>query len=249
MPENDTEQKLAFLYKIIDDNQATIRFLDTKAAFGIALLGAMISKVLDRDQLVAFEGHGVLILSIFIAFVLLTVLSTAIGFRTVFPTINPAENVSFPDNLEPKFFIFSFFPNSRWKVFSSKKRFVKLKTTHADYCAAINSATAEKLESILAAEALKLSFIRQLKTDRLVALARTLIPTVSLFIILTLISAKYGSTPVSTLPTIQGAQAVYNVNTNPKDCKSPDTVTPQAKSKRSDKGSPKYSPKSGKSEN
>src|SRR5579871_3581693 len=102
MSENDMEQKLSFLYKIIDDNQATIRFLDTKAAFGIALLGAMISKVLDRDQLAVFQSHGVLILSIFIIFVLLTILSAIIGFRTVFPTINPAENVTFPDDLEPK---------------------------------------------------------------------------------------------------------------------------------------------------
>ena len=239
MSENDMDQKLAFLYKIIDDNQATIRFLDTKAAFGIALLGAMIGKVLDRDELVAFESHGGLILLIFVAFALLTLLSAAIGFRTVFPTINPAENVTFPDNLEPKFFIFSFFPNSPWKVFSSKKRFVKLKTTHSEYCTAMRSATTEELESILAAEALKLSFIRQIKTDRLTALAKALIPTVSLFIVLALISAKFAPTPAGTVPTIQGAQAVYNVNPNSKGCPSPNTVAPLTRHKRPNKASPK----------
>jgi hypothetical protein len=37
-PELDTDQQLGFLYKALDDNQSLIRFLDAKAAFGVALL-------------------------------------------------------------------------------------------------------------------------------------------------------------------------------------------------------------------
>ena len=52
MAESERTQALTFLYKIIDDNQDTIRFLDTKAAFGIAILGAIASKLLDPAKLV-----------------------------------------------------------------------------------------------------------------------------------------------------------------------------------------------------
>ena len=62
MLEGDRTHILAFLYKAIDDNQATIRFLDTKAGFGIAILGAIVGKVLlDRSQLTAFTSHGPLV--------------------------------------------------------------------------------------------------------------------------------------------------------------------------------------------
>ena len=190
MAENDTAQKLAFLYKIIDDNQATIRFLDTKAAFGIALLGAIIGKVLDRDQLVAFGSHGVVILLLSIAFALLIIISATLGFKTVFPTVNPAQNVSFPDNFEPKFFIAKLNPKRIWRHFSASKKFAMLETTHTQYCDALGRATPENLIAITAAEALKLSFIRQLKTDRLSAFSNTLIFTVILFMILTLAAPK-----------------------------------------------------------
>ena len=178
MAGEDRTYALTFLYKIIDDNQATIRFLDTKAAFGIAILGAVVGKVLDKDQLVACESHGLIVMVISVIFAMLVVTSAILGYKTVFPTINPAQNVSFPDNLEPKFFISELSRRSVLRLFSSGKKFAMLKATHADYCAAVKEATAEKIESIAAAEVLKLSFIRQIKMDRLVAFSTAIIFTV-----------------------------------------------------------------------
>jgi hypothetical protein len=240
MAENDTDKKLAFLYKIIDDNQATIRFLDTKAAFGIALLGAIIGKVLDREQLTAFGNHGVLILLAAIVFGCLIIISAALGFRTVFPTVNPAKNVSFPDNLEPKFFIAKFNPNRFFRYFSSSEKFAMLETKHVDYCNALEKANMEDLVKIAAAEVLKLSFIRQLKTDRLSAFSKVLIATVIGFIFLTLTVPKLESQGTRNGTDNQGVQSTYYTITE-------QSATPKdnqpGKSKALPKGFPKNSPK------
>jgi len=217
MPAEDRSQTLTFLYKIIDDNQAIIRFLDTKAAFGIAVLGAMVGKVLDRDQLIACGSHGLVVTILSVLFALLVIFAAVLGYKTVFPTINPAQNVSsFPDNLEPKFFISSFSHKSILRLFSSRKRFSMLQTTHADYCAALKQAAPGDLESIGAAEVLKLSFIRQLKTDRLEWFAKTMIATVAFFVIVMFTAPK--TVPTKQVepahdcqtPAIQGHRDIYN---------------------------------------
>src|SRR5947207_15670256 len=94
-------ERLTFLFKIIDDNQATIRFLDTKAGFGIAILGAIVGKVLlDRSQLTAFTSHGPLVSILSTLFALTALLSAICGFRTVFPTVFLAQNVSYLHHLD-----------------------------------------------------------------------------------------------------------------------------------------------------
>src|SRR5579862_3265436 len=114
MAGEDGSYRLSFLYKIIDDNQDTIRYLDTKAGFGIAILGAILGKfLLDEAQLHAIGSHSPSIVGLFILLGALMVASATLGFKTVFPMINPAENVLFPDDLEPKFFI-SKLGTSRW---------------------------------------------------------------------------------------------------------------------------------------
>lgn len=193
MSENERTQALTFLYKIIDDNQATIRFLDTKAAFGIAILGAIVSKLLDTDQISACRSHGIVALVAATVLFVLVTLSAFLGFRTIFQVINPAANVSFPDNLEPKFFIFEFRRRGILRLFSSSKRFSTLKTTYAEYSTALDRATARELEAVTVAEVLKLSFIRQLKTDRLQWFTRTMIATVILFVAVMIIAPKVSS--------------------------------------------------------
>jgi hypothetical protein len=244
MSENDTAQKLAFLYKIIDDNQATIRFLDTKAAFGIAVLGAMVGKALDPDQLAGFATHGIWNLLAAIVFALLTAIAAALGFRTVFPTVNPAQNVSFPDDLEPKFFIAKLNPRSFWRYLSSNKKFAMLETKHSAYLGAVNQSTPEKLLSVAAAEVLKLSFIRQLKTDRLTAFSRALICAVIMFIILTFSAQK--STPDAAIreSSTSGVQSINYTLTCPENGGNGATKPAIPKKPAQLRGSPKKSPTS-----
>jgi hypothetical protein len=183
MAESEQTQALTFLYKVIDDNQDTIRFLDTKAAFGIAILGAIASKLLEQDQISACRSHGPVAMTASAALVVLLILSAFLGFRTIFPVIDPAANVSFPDDLKPKFFISEFGRRRILRLFSSSNKFSTLKITHTEYLASIEGATTKEFVAVATAEVLKLSFIRQLKTDRLQWFAKATIITIILFII------------------------------------------------------------------
>lgn len=106
-----------------------------------------------------------------------------LAFRVLFPTIDPYKNVRVPRDLTPRFFLTELDDKSWLRFLFSSDHFSTLKQTHADYVSAIQRANSADLLSVLAAEVLKLSFIRQLKTDRLMAFARTLIVTAVLFII------------------------------------------------------------------
>jgi len=130
---------------------------------------------------------------------------------------NPGQNASIPDDLEPKFYIFRLSPRRLWRLFSSDKKFAMLETTHSGYCEVLKQVAAENIESVAAAEVLKLSFIRQLKMDRLGAFATVMIPTVILFIIVGLAAPKANTekslqTARESSPTVTvlGPRDVYN---------------------------------------
>jgi len=173
-----------FLYKALDDAQGTIRSLDAKAGVGIVVLGAMLGRVLERDQVVAIVARGWISWIVVSIFALLATFAAILAFRTVFPMINPAANVSFPDNLNPPFFVSHFSESRIWRLFSSSPRFSKLAETHESYTSALLSASEERIEQIMAAEVLKVSFIRQIKTDRLAGFAKVLTTAVLVFILL-----------------------------------------------------------------
>lgn len=192
----DRAHALAFLYKIIDDNQSTIRFLDTKAAFGIAIIGAMAGKFLDQDQFRAVWRAGAATRGAAGIFVFFTIVGAVLAFKTVFPMVNPARNVTFPDDLHPQFFV-SKFKNPKWfRLFSSSPRYAILEETFSKYSDAVAVATPEAVEKILCAEVLKLSFIRQMKTDRLAAFAWVLILTILSFVSLTYMTPHPSSAPL-----------------------------------------------------
>jgi len=186
----ERSQSLEFLYKAVEDIQGTIRFLDTKAAFGIAILGAVVAQLLDSHLLTEYRSHGVVLCVLVPLLTAAIALSAVAGFLTVFPLINPSEHVWFPDNLEPRFFIAELTPRSFWRLFSGRSRFCRLRMTHPEYCAALERADSRHFESVMAAEVLKLSFIRQLKTDRLQWFAKCLIITVILFLCIALLGPK-----------------------------------------------------------
>ncbi|SRR5260370_23950256 len=220
MPERDETEKgtdqhdaarAAFLYKIIDDNQGTIRSTDTKAAVGIAVLSAMAGKVLQQYPLLQPISDQPWAVILFLClFSLFCVISAALAFRVVFPTINPYKNVRVPKDLNPCFFIAELEDESWLRLFSSSDRYCTLKETHAHYDAAVHSATIGDLISILSAEVLKLSFIRQIKLDRLIAFARVLVVTVAIFLVFIVLSSP-------PLPSSQsGQRAPSNTSTTVK---------------------------------
>lgn len=184
-----TSYKSNFLYKIIDDNQSTIRFTDSKAAFGIAVLSAMLGKVLAQYPSLRPLSHQPLEVIVFLGlFSLFGLIAATLAFRVLFPTINPYKNVQVPPTLSPRFFITELSDKSLLRLFSSSDRYATLSETHAQYKSAVLDASAEDLISVLCSEALKLSFIRQLKTDRLIWLAGSLTAAVITFLLFTFAS-------------------------------------------------------------
>src|SRR5215472_16436093 len=88
MPEDVQKTRLDFLYKALDDTQSTLKVIDTKAAFAIALLGALCAKAMEKDTLsVLHQGTmGRCVFSLFCASVIITGI---LAFKTVFPMIDP----------------------------------------------------------------------------------------------------------------------------------------------------------------
>lgn len=173
-----------FLYKALDDAQGTIRALDTKAGVGIVVLGAMLGRVLEHDQLVAIQTGGWISAITASLFGILALLAALLAFRTIFPMIDPAQNVSLSEEVRPKFFVSKLHPIRVWRLFSSSSRFSRLVETHASYCETLQNTSDEDIERSIAAEVLKVSFIRQLKTDRLSGFAKILVALVLAFIAL-----------------------------------------------------------------
>jgi hypothetical protein len=97
-PNSESTNRLNFLYRVVEDTQGTIRFLDAKAVFCVTLLSGMAAVALQRPH----EGttHYRPLLS---CFLVVTVISLAICMRVIFPTIKPSG--SFAAAVEPKFYI------------------------------------------------------------------------------------------------------------------------------------------------
>ncbi len=134
-------------------------------------------------------------------FAAFAILAGLLAFKTVFPMVNPAINVSFPGNLRPAFFIARLKPSRIWRLFSSSPRFATLEETHASYVTSLANATEADIEHIVAAEVLKVSFIRQMKTDRLTGFAKALTVAVLLFVLL-LLGVPRKEHPDRTLPKL-----------------------------------------------
>jgi hypothetical protein len=194
--ENSRAYAREFLFKSIEDAQGTIRSLDAKAGLGVVVLGAMLSEVVDRDELVAVKGAGLISIIAFAAFAGLAIVAAALALKALFPMVNPAQNVSFDEKLRPPFFVGKLKTSHLLRLFSSRKKFATLAETHSDYCAAVRDASSEDFEKVLAAEVLKLSFIRQLKNDRVVALGKVLTLTLVAFVVLVFVTPKPPRSPV-----------------------------------------------------
>src|SRR5947209_821998 len=103
----------------------------------------MLGRVLEREQLAAIRFGGWIPWTTASIFVLLATVAAILAFKTVFPMVNPATNVSFPDDLRPAFFVAHLRPSRIWRFFSSSPKFVKLAETHESYVSALQNASTE----------------------------------------------------------------------------------------------------------
>jgi hypothetical protein len=171
---------LHFLYKVIEDTQATIRFLDTKAAFCVTLVSGMAAVALQRPHAPSTGYHA--LLSAFLAVAVLTLL---VCLRVIFPTIRPSG--SFGKPADPKFYV-GHNKAHHWILHTVATPVDDvLAETHDTYMAALTSATGENLKASLCDTVLMTALIRQVKSDRLHAALFCLMTAVILFAAVVLI--------------------------------------------------------------
>src|SRR5277367_1356523 len=97
--QSDFNSKLWFLYNVVADVQGTIRFLDTKAAFCVTLLTAMMAAAFQfsRNHQRFPEAH----LYFLGIFAVLALLCLSICVRVIFPTVHLQGSLSVAGPAEP----------------------------------------------------------------------------------------------------------------------------------------------------
>ena len=183
MPETDHKpdftSRLLFLYNVVADAQGTIRFLDTKAAFCVTLLTAMMAGAFQLT--ITHPRHPQVHLMFLSAYGILTLICVSICVRVIFPTIHHQGSFSVTGGAEPAFF---FVPrvdrNIRWSSLSNRPP-AGLEHRHAAYTASVMAATDAELVHSMCDEVVTISSLRQVKSDRLHLAVQVLSLTVIAF--------------------------------------------------------------------
>ena len=173
--EGELGSRLTFLYKVVEDTQNTIRFLDTKAAFCVPLLSAMVAGALQHPATPTRHHHD-----LFVAFMVGVTLTLLVCMRVIFPTIQPSTNLL--GSRGPHFYI-GHNKAHHWLLHTLRDHVGNvLSKNHKTYLADLEQATDQDLLSSMCDEVLMVALIRQVKSDRLHTALFCLTGTVFLFL-------------------------------------------------------------------
>lgn len=171
---HDLSSRLEFLLRIIEDTQATVRFLDTKAAFCVTLLSGMAAVALQHHG-----EHPFIHYILFAVFMAAEVGSILVCLRVIFPTIRP--HISDTPPAKPRFYV-GHNKAHHWVLHTIANPSDNiLSESKATYLHSLERATDEHLLSSLCETVLTLAYIRQIKSDRLHAAMFCLIVSVFVF--------------------------------------------------------------------
>src|SRR6266403_1415594 len=202
----DFDKQLEFLYKAHEDNQNLIRFLDAKAAFAVAILAAMVNKVLSGVGLYfpwGAQPHWRQILVL--GFGLTALIASTLVVLILFPITNPALNVRLIAATNgPTFFLTQLNPRRWLRIFSRSPNYSRLAQEHSDYLNQVTAVSNAVLLQSLSGEVLKVSYIRQIKTDRLRAVTIVLASCAICFVLLMGTDAILPQPNKPTLVQVQG---------------------------------------------
>jgi hypothetical protein len=157
----DFSRRLEFLYKIVEDTQNTIRFIDTKAAFCLTLLLGMVATALQIPHTSLDPLHRVL----FSGFMIVIGVTLLICLRVVFP-INKQHGLELEARV-PHFFIGENQRRQRFLRKGDNKFDNVLSETFSSYLVKVGDASDSDLLSSMCDEVVMISLIRQIKNDRL----------------------------------------------------------------------------------
>ncbi len=172
--------RLEFLFKVVEDTQNTIRFLDTKAAFCVTLLTAMMVATLQFSSFHRHYPHAHLFLVVVFSGFALVCLSICV--RVIFPTIHHQGAFSGTGAAGPAFFLVPRRQRHRLgDLLLGNRQPTNLEAIHADYTASVFAASDVDLVRSMCDEVVTISFLRQVKSDRLHLAIQVLLFTVIAF--------------------------------------------------------------------
>jgi hypothetical protein len=175
LPPADLTSRINFLFKVIEDTQGTVRFLDTKAAFCVTLLSGMAAVSLQPRP----EGHPLLHRVLFLVFLTVVVGALLVCLRVIFPTIKPHIHSGAP--AKPQFYV-GHNKAHHWILHTLRSPDDNILTeSRPTYMHSLEHATDERLLSSLCDAVLILAYIRQVKSDRLHAAMFCLVASLFLF--------------------------------------------------------------------
>ena len=167
--------RLEFFYRAVEDTQQTIRFIDTKAAFCVTLLSGMVAVSLEHPPTGFLVRH-----ILFPIFILTIACSVMASMRVIFPTIIPHGSVRPPAT--PKFFIGHKKAHHWVRHTIRNPRSNILSEDHATYLESLHAANDTALLDSMSETVVALSFIRQIKSDRLHFAMYSLAAAILLFV-------------------------------------------------------------------
>jgi hypothetical protein len=173
--------RLEFLYKVVEDTQNTIRFLDTKAAFCVTLQTAMMAAAFQLSSRHHYLPRTHLIfLGIF---AVLTLFCISICVRVIFPTVHLQGSLSGAGHAGPTFFLVPRRERHRLRDTLGNQPPKGLEAAHAAYFDSVIGAQDPELVRSMCDEVVTISFLRQVKSDRLHLAIQFLAVTVLAFFI------------------------------------------------------------------
>jgi hypothetical protein len=164
--QSDFTSRLLFLYNVVADVQGTIRFLDTKAAFCVTLLTAMMAAAFQLSSPHPRFPNAHLVL--LVIFGILTLVCASICVRVIFPTIHHQGSFSVAVNsADPAFFLVPKWKRRHiWDTLGNRAP-EGMEAAHAMYTASVMAAADADLVQSMCDEVVTISSLRQVKSDRL----------------------------------------------------------------------------------
>ena len=163
---------------------------------------------------------------LFIGFWAVALTGGLVVFKVIFPVHNPADNVRLMvGECKPPFFISGLNPKRWLRFFLRSPRFSRLALPQELLLGDIKDATFDSLIACMTAEVLKVSYIRQIKADRLRALGYLLFTCTVLFV--ALVMAQNLSPRIAGPEKVQ-IEGVVEIRQSEKESK-PQIVTPISK--------------------
>ncbi len=181
----DGEQKINFLTGAISEAQELIRFTEGKTALVVTLLGAyLIGAFTKVDRIIQYHYlFNCLFWISLILFAITTLLCVIVVARIIYHTTSPLINLKGVKGNTPnlKYFIVPNENKDLFYPFKNRSKY-KLKIDYRTYLRSVKGATEEVIVETLTLELMKVSYIRNLKTDRFAHLLRLLLFTTIAFI-------------------------------------------------------------------